>query len=138
MAKSVRLARHMLTMMGSQRLPDNEALRQEEAMIELEVRTLLDKCLEIGGGDMALGMCRGVEAGWIDTMVTPWRHNPGKVLLVRDAENAVRYLQAGDVPLPAEVREYHRAKIAEREVKQGRKADMDMVIEDIQSFSTLP
>ncbi len=106
-------------------------------MIELEVRTLLDKCLELGVGDMAVGLCRGVAAGWIDTMVTPWKHNPGKVLLVRDAENAVRYLETGDVPLPAEVKEYHRAKIAERERRQGRKANIEMVIADLQSFSTL-
>ncbi len=138
MARSVRLARHMLTIMGSQRMPDSEALRQEEAMIELEVRTLVDKCLEIGDGDMALGLCKGVAAGWIDTMVTPWKHNPGKVLLVRDAENAVRYLETGDIPLPAEVKEYHRAKIDKRESKEGRKANMEMVVEDIQSFSTLP
>jgi methylaspartate mutase epsilon subunit len=137
MAKSVRLARHMLTIMGTQRMPESEALHLEEEMIELEVRTLLEKCLEIGEGDMALGMCKGVAAGWIDTMVTPWKYNAGKVLLVRDAENAVRYLETGDVPLPAQVKEYHRAKVAERETKSGRKADLDMVIGDIQSFSTL-
>lgn len=137
MAKSVRLARHMLTVMGSQRMPESEALRREEAMIELEVRTLLDKCLEIGDGDMAVGMCKGVAAGWIDTMVTPWKHNRGKVLLVRDAEHAVRYLETGNIPLPVEVKEYHRAKIAERERRDGRKANMDMVVEDIQFASRL-
>ncbi|MCC6210580.1 MAG: hypothetical protein IT513_06000 [Burkholderiales bacterium] len=138
MARSVRLAKHMLTLMGTQRLPDGEALRTEEAMIELEVRAMLDRCLEIGDGDMAVGLCRGVAAGWVDTMVTPWKHNPGKVLLVRDAENALRYLESGAVPLPAEVREYHRAKIAEREARERRKAGLDMVVQDIQAFSTLP
>jgi len=138
MARSVRLARHMLTLMGSQRMPDSEALRLEEAMIELEVRTLLEKCLGIGDGDMAVGLCKGVAAGWIDTMVTPWRHNPGKVLLVRDAQGAVRYLDTGNIPMPAQVKEYHAAKIAERESRDGRKANMDMVIEDLQFASKLP
>lgn len=138
MARSVRLAKHMLTLMGNQRMPESEALRLEEEMIELEVRTLLDKCLDIGDGDMAVGLCKGVAAGWIDTMVTPWRHNPGKVLLVRDAQMAVRYLDSGDIPLPAEVREYHRAKIAEREARDGKKANMDMVVHDIQFASKLP
>ena len=138
MAKSVRLARHMLTLMGTQRLPDNDALSDEEAMIELEVRTLLEKCLEAADGDMAVGLCKGVEAGWIDTMVTPWKYNNGKVLVVRDAENAVRYLNIGDVPLPSEVKEYHREKIAEREKRDGRQADFNMVVEDIQFASILP
>ncbi len=138
MAKSVRLARHMLTLMGTQRMPDSEALHQEEAIIELEVRTLLDKCLEIGKGDMAIGLCKGVAAGWVDTMVTPWRHNPGKVLLVRDAQSAIRYLDSGDIPLPAEVKKFHRMKIAEREARDGRKADINMVVADIQFASLLP
>ncbi len=138
MARSVRLARHMLTLMGTQRLPANEKLAQEEAMIELEVRTLMEKCLEIGDGDMVIGLCAGVEAGWIDTMVTPWKYNPGKVLVVRDAENAVRYLDSGDIPLPKEVKEYHREKIAEREKRDRRQADFDMVVEDIQFASILP
>ncbi len=138
MARSVRLARHLLILMGTQRLPDSVELRQEEAMIELEVRTLIEKCLELGDGDMAQGLCAGVEAGWVDTMVTPWKYNPGKVLLVRDAENAVRYLESGDIPLPAEVKEYHRDKIALREARDGREADMNMVIGDIQFASILP
>jgi methylaspartate mutase epsilon subunit len=138
MSKSVRLARQMLTLIASQRMSDSEALRLEEAMIELEVRTLLDKCLDLGEGDMAIGLCKGVASGWVDTMVTPWQHNPGKILLVRDAENAVRYLDFGDIPMPNEVREYHREKIRERESREGRKADIDMVVRDIQKFSTLP
>ena len=137
MAKSVRLARHMLTLMGSQRLPDNEALRLEEAMIELEVRTLMEKCLAAGDNDMAVGLCKGVEAGWIDTMLTPWKYNHGKVRVVRDAENAVRYLDCGDIPLPPEVKQYHREKIAEREKRDNRKADFSMVVEDLQFASIL-
>ena len=72
-------------------------------MIELEVRTLMDKCLEAGDGDMAVGMCKGVEAGWVDTMLTPWKYNKGKVMVMRDAQNAVRYFDPGDIPLPKEV-----------------------------------
>ncbi|KAA3626728.1 MAG: hypothetical protein DWQ09_15750 [Proteobacteria bacterium] len=138
MARSVRLARHLLTVMGTQRIPESEALWLEEKMIEWEVRTLLDKCLELGDGDMAIGLCRGVDAGWIDTMVTPWKYNPGKVLLVRDADNAVRYLDSGNIPLPSEVKEYHREKIAERERRFACHANLDLVIKDIQFASTLP
>jgi methylaspartate mutase epsilon subunit len=138
MARSVRLARHMLTLMGTQRMPENDALAQEEAMIEAEVRAVLEMCLDVADGDMAEGLCRGVEAGWIDTMVTPWKYNNGKVLVVRDAENALRYLDTGDIPLPKEVKDFHREKIAEREKRDGRKADFDMVVKDIQFASILP
>ncbi len=138
MAHSVRQARHMLRLMGTQRLAESDALVDEEAMIELEVRAVLDKSLEVADGDMAVALCAGVEAGWIDTMVTPWKYNNGKVLLVRDGDNALRYMDSGDLPLPGEVKEYHTEKIARREARDGRRADMGMVVEDIQFASIMP
>jgi methylaspartate mutase epsilon subunit len=138
MASSVRIARHLLTLMGTQKMPESEELKLEEHMIELEVRTLMDKCLEAGGGDMAVGMCKGVEAGWVDTMLTPWKYNKGKVMVMRDAQNAVRYFDSGDIPLPKEVIDYHREKLAGREKKEGRKLDFSMVVHDLQFASILP
>ncbi|MFA5902954.1 MAG: hypothetical protein WC836_03400 [Desulfobacula sp.] len=137
MAKSVRLAQHMRILMGTQRLSESPELALEEKMIELEVRTLMEKCLEAGDGDMAIGMCKGVAVGWIDTMVTPWKHNHGNVMVARDAKNAVRYIETGDIPLPGEVREYHRAKMSERETRENRKAGLDMAVEDLQFASIL-
>lgn len=137
MAKSVRLAKHLQQIMGPQRFPDSKELELEISMIELEVRALMEACLEAANGDMAVGMCIGVERGWIDTMLTPWKYNHGKVMVMRDAQNAVRYLDSGNVPLPKEVKEYHRAKIAERERKEGRKAGLDMVVQDLQYASVV-
>ncbi len=137
MASSVKVASHLLTIMGTQRMPESEELQLEQAMIELEVRAIMERCLAAGDGDIAAGMCKGVEAGWVDTMVTPWKHNKGRVTVMRDAENAVRYFDSGDIPLPNEVREYHRQKLAEREKKEGRKLDFDMVVQDLQRASTL-
>lgn len=137
MTMSVRIAKHLLTVMGTQKIAESEKLRLEEAMIEMEVRAIMEKCLDAGDGDMAVGICKGVEAGWVDTMLTPWKHNKGKVVVMRDAENAVRYLNTGNVPLPDEVKEYHREKIAEREKKEGRKAGLEMVVQDLQFASVL-
>jgi methylaspartate mutase epsilon subunit len=137
MAKSVRLAGHLITLMGNQKIAESEKLRLEEAMIEAEVRAVMEKCLEAGDGDMAVGLCKGVEAGWIDTMLTPWKYNKGNVVVARDAENAVRYLDSGNLPLPAEVKEYHREKLAERESELGKKLTFEEVVKDLQFASTL-
>ena len=137
-ASSVRLARHLQKVAWGQTLPDCEELRAEEAMIELEVRTLMEKCLDAGDGDMAVGLCLGVEAGWIDTMFSPWRHNKGRVLVMRDAQGAVRYWDPGDVPLPREVKEYHLEKLQSRAKKEGRDLDFQMVVADLQFASILP
>ncbi len=138
MAMSVRLAKHLITLMGTQRIAESDKLSLEERMIELEVRALMEKCLEAGDGDMAVGMCKGVEAGWVDTMVTPWKHNKGNVVVMRDAENAVRYFNAGDIPLPTDVREYHKEKLAGRARKEGRELSFDMAVKDLQFASILP
>ena len=50
----------------------------------------------------------------------------------------MRYWDAGDIPLPDEVREYHRQKLAGREQKEGRPLDFQMLVSDLQFASILP
>ena len=138
MANSVRLARHLVTLLGTQKLPESDQLKLEEAMIEMEVRAMLEKTLEAGDGDIAVGLCKAIEIGWFDTMVSPWKHVQGKVTYIRDAENAVRYFDIGNVPLPKEAKEYNNQKLREREQKQGIKLTFDTVVSDLQFASILP
>ncbi len=138
MANSVRLARHLVTLLGAQKLPESEEMKLEEKMIEMEVRTILEKSLEAGDGDIAVGLCKAVDYGWFDTMVSPWKHVKGKVRYIRDAENAVRYFDPGNVPLPREAKEYNDAKLREREKKQNIKLTFDTVVSDLQFASILP
>jgi methylaspartate mutase epsilon subunit len=138
MAKSVRIARHLITLLGSQRLPESEKMKLEENMIEMEVRAMLEKTLEAGEGDILVGLCKAIEYGWFDTMVSPWKHVKGKVRYVRDAENAVRYIDFGNVPLPKEAREYNNEKLREREKKEGARLTFDSVVSDLTFASILP
>ena len=138
MAASVRVASHIDRLCGWQRLPDSREYRLECEMLEKEVRAMMDKVLEIGDGDPALGLCRGVDAGFVATMISPWRYNKGNVRVARDANGAMRYLDSGDIPLPPEVKEYHREKLAEREKKDGCPVDFSVVVADLQFASRLP
>jgi methylaspartate mutase epsilon subunit len=138
MGASVRMARQIETLLAGLRLPVSDEVREEERILELEVRAMMEKCLEAGDGDIALGLCLGVDAGWVQTMITPWKYNRGNVLLMRDAENAMRYYDIGDMPLPKEVQEYHLEKLRGRAKKEGRPLDFDMVVADLQYASRLP
>jgi methylaspartate mutase epsilon subunit len=138
MCATVRIARQIERMLGDLRLPYSAEVQEEEKMLEMEVRAMMEKCLEAGDGDIALGLCIGVDAGWVATMLSPWKYNKGKVLLMRDAENAMRYFDTGDMPLPKEVKEYHREKLKSREKKEGRPLDFGMVVDDLQYASRLP
>ena len=46
-----------------------------------------------------------------------------------------RYLDFGDLPFPNEVKEFHSEKIREREITEGRKMDLQKVIDDFWAFS---
>jgi len=107
----------------------------EEKMIELETRAIIDKILELGDGDPVVGSIRAVEAGVIDSPFCPSIHVKGAVLGIKDLEGACRYLDFGNLPLPPEVKDFHRQKIAEREKAEGRKMDYNVVIEDFWAFS---
>ncbi len=138
MANSVRLARHLITLLGSQKLPESDELKLEEKMIEMEVRAVVEKSLEAGDGDILVGACKAVKCGWFDTMVSPWKHVQGKVRYIRDANNAVRYFDPGNVPIPREAKEYNDAKLREREAKQKTQLTFDTVVQDLQFASRLP
>ncbi len=131
MAAAVKIARQLLRIVGMQSLPRSPEFDLEQEMIEREVKAAMDRIYELGDGDLVQGMVKGVEIGVIDTVFSPWRFFKSKVLLVRDACNALRYLDPGNIPLPPEVREYHREKIAQREKKDGTQANLDMAIRDI-------
>ncbi|MDR1027912.1 MAG: hypothetical protein LBL63_00650 [Clostridiales Family XIII bacterium] len=138
MGASVRMAREIETLLADLRLPIGDEVNEEERILELEIRAMMEKCLEAGDGDIALGLCLGVDAGWVQTMISPWTYNRGNVLLMRDAENAMRYYDVGDMPLPKEVIEYHKEKLGGRAKKEGRPLDFDMVVADLQYASRLP
>jgi methylaspartate mutase epsilon subunit len=112
-----------------------DGIETEERVTEVEVRAILEKLLELGDGDIVVGSIRGVEAGVIDSPFSPNIHVKDKVLGIRDSRGACRYLHFGNLPLPSEIKEFHREKVAERERAEGRKMDYQVVIEDFWAFS---
>jgi len=108
---------------------------EEEKVTETEVRAIMDRILDLGDGDVIDGTIKAVEAGVLDS---PWSPNmtvKDKVLGVRDAHGACRYLEFGNLPFPGEIKEFHRRKIAEREKLEGKKADYHTAVRDLWSFS---
>ena len=130
----VKVAKQVINTVGRERLPDSPELEEEKRMIELEVRALLDKVLELGDGDQTIGELKAVEAGVLDSPFSPWKHVKGNVLPIRDDQGAVRWLDTGNLPFSNEIIEYHREKIKGREKHEKRKADLEMVMDDITSL----
>jgi methylaspartate mutase epsilon subunit len=116
-------------------LTDNSEIKTEEQMMELEVRAIVDRIAEIGDGDVAVGFDKAVGMGIIDAALSSNINFKGDVLGIRDNRGGCRYLDFGNLPLPDEVKEFHRQKVREREQAEGRKMDLRVVIEDMWAFS---
>jgi methylaspartate mutase epsilon subunit len=133
---SYQAANWILNVVRTQKIEyEIKGMAEEERITELEVRALLDKIIELGQSDVVVGSIKAVEAGVIDSPFCPNIHVKDRVLGVKDATGACRYLEFGNLPFSKEIKEFHRQKVAEREKLEKRKMDYDVVIEDFWAFS---
>jgi methylaspartate mutase epsilon subunit len=134
--ESYRAAQWILGVWEGQELEiDNDAIRQEERVAIAEVNAILDKVFELGDGDVVIGTIKAVEAGVLDSPMSINIHAQDKVLGIRDKNGACRYLDFGNLPIPEDIKDFHRQKVAERELAEGRKLDYYASIEDFWAIS---
>ena len=134
--ESYRAAQWILGVWKDQKLEiDNAAVSQEERVATAEINAILDKVVELGDGDLVVGTIKAVEAGVLDSPMSINIHAQDKVLGIRDQNGACRYLDFGNLPIPEDIKDFHRKKVAERERAEGRKMDYYTSIEDFWAIS---
>jgi methylaspartate mutase epsilon subunit len=134
--ESYRAAQWIFGVMHDQKFAiDNAAVRREEEVATAEIDAILEKVLELGEGDIAVGTCRAVEAGVLDSPMSINIHAADKVMGIRDKDGACRYLEFGNLPLPEDIKDFHRQKVAEREAAEGRTMDYYAAIDDFWAIS---
>jgi len=129
-AQGLRCTKQVVNMLSDQTFSDAH-LEEEKEIIRQETRCIVDKCFELGNGDIAVGVCRGVEAGVLDVPFAPCRYNKGIMLPCRDNDGAVRILNTGNLPFTKDLKDFHEAKINLRAQAENRKASFQMVIDDV-------
>jgi len=135
-AGGIRATKQAIGMVQNQLFPWNSEIVQEEMeMIKLETRSILDKVMEIGEGDVAIGAVRAFESGILDIPFAPSVYNAGKVMPIRDSFGSLRFLSFGNLPFNEKIKKFHQRKIVDREKKESVKVDFNMVIQDIYSVS---
>lgn len=130
-AAGIKATKQILNMLKDQPLLETTELKNEMELIKAETRAILQRLLEFGEGDIALGTVRGFQAGVIDVPFAPSRFNIGRLLPARDEHGAVRLLDFGNLPFGDEIKDVHREKIAKRGKSEGRDPSFQMVIDDI-------
>ena len=135
-AVSYRAAKWIFDVVRQQKINlDTDEVKTEERIMELEAKSIMEKILELGEGDVAVGFELAVRTGAYDLPLCGNVNVRNQVLGIRDLRGACRYLDFGDLPFPNEVKEFHSEKIREREITEGRKMDLQKVIDDFWAFS---
>ncbi len=129
-AEGLRCTKQVVNMLAEQTF-QSASLEEEKEIIRQETRCIVDKCFELGNGDIAVGICRGVQAGVLDVPFAPCRANAGLMLPCRDNDGAIRILNTGNLPFTKDLKDFHAAKIEARAQAEGRKASFQMVVDDV-------
>ena len=90
-------------MMRKRRLPLDDEVKGEMDMIRKEAMAIVDKTLELGDGDVAVGVVRGFEAGTIDIPGPPMSTRRERSFRSVMAKGAIRYLRTGNLPFNKEI-----------------------------------
>jgi len=133
-AQGLRCTKQLISMLSDQRL-DNSDVDEEKSIIAAETRCIMDKCFELGEGDIARGAVRAFQSGVIDVPFAPSRFNAGKMLPARDNDGAVRIFAPGALPFTKGLLDFHAEKIQQRASSEKRVASFQMVIDDVYAIS---
>ncbi|MDR2771620.1 MAG: methylaspartate mutase subunit S, partial [Clostridiales Family XIII bacterium] len=114
---------------------DDAVVRQEQRICELAVSAIIDKVLDMGDGDLAVGVVKALEAGVLDSPFSINVNVRDLCMGARDLQGACRYIDFGNLPLPEEVKNYNNEKIREREKAEGRKLGYRTSLADFWTLS---
>ncbi|MDR2089018.1 MAG: methylaspartate mutase subunit S [Clostridiales Family XIII bacterium] len=114
---------------------DDADVRQERHICELAVSAIIDKVLDMGDGDLAVGVVKALAAGVLDSPFSINVNVRDLCMGARDLRGACRYIDFGNLPLPEEVKSYNNEKIREREKTEGRKLGYRTSLADFWTLS---
>lgn len=129
----IKATKMILNLLKEQRMPMSVSQINEMRIINAETQCILDKVLELGMGDFAIGAVKGFEEGVLDMPFSPSTLNLGKVLPARDNDGFVRYLDFGNVPFGGDIKDFNRDKLEERASIESRGVSFRMTMDDMHS-----
>ncbi len=131
----IKASKFIVNMLKDQRMDQSVELKHEIKQIKKEVSCLMDAILDVGAGDLAVGVVRAFEQGLIDVPFAPSRYNAGKMLPARDNEGMIRILEFGNLGFNDEIKAFHLKKIQERAKLENREISFQLTVDDVYSVS---
>jgi methylaspartate mutase epsilon subunit len=134
-ADGLRITRMAIYLARNIKLDSMPEFQNEVNMIKNEVRPIVNKVLEMGDGDVALGSVRAFEAGILDIPWSPNKWVKSKVMPARDIDGCLRILDPGNMPFPKEVLEFHEEKLRLRAEKEKQPYDLNLAVSSVYEMS---
>ena len=134
-AQALRATKAVITMLCNQKFPDSPELAEEMHYIEIETRAIVNRVIELGDGDVVVGAAKAFESGVLDCPFSCWLPIANKVMPARDAKGAIRFLDHGNLPLPAEAVKFHQSQLEIRSRLSGKPLDFDLTVADVVAVS---
>lgn len=130
-AEGLRTTRTAIYLARNIRLDSMPEFQTEKDLIKREARAILDKTLEMGDGDAAIGTVRAFEAGVLDVPWSPNRHVKSRVMPARDIDGYLRIVDPGLMPFPKDVMEIHEERLRQRAEKEGVEYGHDLAVSSV-------
>ena len=134
-AEGLRMTRMAIYLARNIHLDAMPEFQREKDLIAKEVRAVVDKVLDMGDGDAALGTVRACEAGVLDIPWSPNRCLKSRVLPARDADGYLRILDAADMPFPKDALDFHEDRLRERAGREGVPYDHELAVTSVYEIS---
>ena len=134
-ADGLRMTRMAIYLARNIKLDSMPEFQNEVDLIKSEVRPIINKVLEMGDGDVALGSVRAFEAGILDIPWSPNKWVKSKVMPARDVDGCLRILDPGNMPFSKEVMEFHTEKLRLRAEKEKQPFDINLAVSSVYEMS---
>ena len=134
-AEGLRMTRMAIYLARDIRLDGLAAFEAEKALIAREVRPIVDRILEMGDGDVAVGTVRAFEAGVMDIPWSPNRHCRSRILPARDADGYLRILDPGLMPFPKDVLAVHEEGLRKRAEREKVPYGPELAVQSVYEIS---
>lgn len=134
-ADGLRMTRMAIYLARNIKLDSMPEFQNEVNLIKSEVRPIVNKVLEMGDGDVALGSVRAFEAGILDIPWSPNKWVKSKVMPARDVDGCLRILDPGNMPFSKEVLEFHTEKLRLRAEKEKQPYDINLAVSSVYEMS---
>ena len=134
-AAGLKATKQVVQMLQGQNLLELHDVYLESGLIEMETKAIIDRTLDLGNGDIAIGSVRAFEAGIIDIPFAPSKTNADLCMPARDNDGAVRLLDFGNLPFNAHIKNFHQKKLDVRGKIEKREVSFQMAIDDIYAIS---